>query len=163
MSDVRISDANKLVSRYALYAAGGGLIPVPTLDIAAIVGVQIKLIADLSKLYGVPFSQDRAKTVVTALIGGVLPGALAGGSLAVLGTVIKLVPIVGTAIGAVTTSAFAYGLTLAIGKIFTLHFETGGSLLNFEPEKVRAHFEKEFKGAKSEPVVEAPAETPIAA
>jgi uncharacterized protein (DUF697 family) len=159
MSDVQISDANKLVSRYALYAAGGGLIPVPTLDIAAIVAVQIKMVADLSKLYDVPFSQDRAKTVVTALVGGVLPGALAGGSLAVLGTVIKLVPIVGTAIGAVTTSAFAYALTLAVGKVFTLHFETGGSLLNFEPEKVRSHFEKEFKGAKSEPV----AETPVAA
>jgi uncharacterized protein (DUF697 family) len=157
MSDVRISDANKLVSRYALYAAGGGLIPVPTLDIAAIIAVQIKMVADLSKLYDVPFSQDRAKTVVTALIGGVLPGALAGGSLAVLGTVIKLIPIVGTAIGAVTTSAFAYALTLAVGKVFTLHFETGGSLLNFEPEKVRSHFEKEFKGAKGEPVAETPA------
>ena len=161
MSDARISDANKLVSRYALYAAGGGLIPVPTLDIAAIVAVQIKMVADLSKLYDVPFSQDRAKTVVTALIGGVLPGALAGGSLAVLGTVIKLVPIVGTAIGAVTTSAFAYALTLAVGKVFTLHFETGGSLLNFEPEKVRAHFEKEFKGAKTS--AETTAETPVAA
>jgi uncharacterized protein (DUF697 family) len=161
MSDVQISDANKLVSRYALYAAGGGLIPVPTLDIAAIVAVQIKMIADLSKLYDVPFSQDRAKTVVTALVGGVLPGALAGGSLAVLGTVIKLVPIVGTAIGAVTTSAFAYALTLAVGKVFTLHFETGGSLLNFEPEKVRSHFEKEFKGAKTS--AETTAETPVAA
>ena len=75
MSDVRISDANKLVSRYALYAAGGGLIPVPTLDIATIVAVQIKMVADLSKLYDVPFSQDRAKTVVTALVGGVLPAA----------------------------------------------------------------------------------------
>jgi uncharacterized protein (DUF697 family) len=161
MSDVQISDANKLVSRYALYAAGGGLIPVPTLDIAAIVAVQIKMVADLSKLYDVPFSQDRAKTVVTALVGGVLPGALAGGSLAVLGTVIKLVPIVGTAIGAVTTSAFAYALTLAVGKVFTLHFETGGSLLNFEPEKVRSHFEKEFKGAKAS--AETTAETPVAA
>ena len=59
----------------------------------------------------------------------------------------------------VATSAFAYALTLAVGKVFTLHFETGGSLLNFEPEKVRSHFEKEFKGAKGEPV----AETPVAA
>jgi uncharacterized protein (DUF697 family) len=161
MSNERINDANKLVSRYALYAAGGGLIPVPTLDIAAIVAVQIKLVADLSKLYDVPFSQDRAKTVITALIGGVLPGTLAGGSLAVLGTVVKLVPIIGTAIGAVATSAFAYALTLAVGKVFTLHFETGGSLLNFEPEKVRAHFEKEFKGAKTS--AETTAETPVAA
>ena len=156
MSSERIADANKLVSRYALYAAGGGLIPVPTLDIAAIVAVQIKLVADLSKLYNVPFSQDRAKTVVTALVGGVLPG-----SLAVLGTVVKLVPIIGTAIGAVATSAFAYALTLAVGKVFVLHFETGGSLLNFEPEKVRSHFEKEFKGAQASS--ETPAEAPVAA
>ena len=159
MSNERITDANKLVSRYALWAAGGGLIPVPTLDIAAIVAVQIKMVSDLSKLYGVPFSQDRAKTVVSALIGGVLPGALAGGSLAVLGTVIKLIPIVGTAVGMAVSSGFAYALTQAVGKVFVLHYETGGSLLNFEPEKVRSHFEKEFKGAKGEPV----AETPVAA
>jgi hypothetical protein len=41
MSNERIDNANKLVSRYALYAAGGGLIPVPTLDVAAIVAVQV--------------------------------------------------------------------------------------------------------------------------
>ncbi|WP_256445802.1 YcjF family protein [Skermanella sp. TT6] len=157
MSNERITDANKLVSRYALWAAGGGLIPVPTLDIAAIVAVQIKMVSDLSKLYGVPFSQDRAKTVVSALIGGVLPGALAGGSLAVLGTVIKLIPIVGTAVGMAVSSGFAYALTQAVGKVFVLHYETGGSLLNFEPEKVRSHFEKEFKGAQAAP------ETPVAA
>jgi len=38
-----------------------------------------------------------------------------------------------------------------------VHFETGGSLLNFEPEKVRSHFEKEFKGAQTS------AEAPVAA
>jgi uncharacterized protein (DUF697 family) len=162
MSNVRIDNANKLVSRYALYAAGGGLIPVPTLDIAAIVAVQIKLVADLSKLYEVPFSQDRAKTVVTALVGGVLPGALATSSLAVLGTVVKLIPIIGTAVGAVATSAFAYGLTLAVGKVFVMHYESGGSLLNFEPEKLRSHFEKEFKGATT-PEATPAAETPAAA
>jgi uncharacterized protein (DUF697 family) len=161
MSNERITDANKIVSRYALWAAGGGLIPVPTLDIAAIVAVQIKMVSDLSKLYGVPFSQDRAKTVVGALIGGVLPGALAGSSLAVLGTVIKLIPIVGTAVGMAVSSGFAYALTQAVGKIFVMHYETGGSLLNFEPEKVRGHFEAEFKGASATP---APAvETPAAA
>jgi uncharacterized protein (DUF697 family) len=93
---------------------------------------------------------------VTALIGGVLPGALATSSLAVLGTVVKLIPIIGTAIGAVATSGFAYALTLAVGKIFVMHYETGGSLLNFEPEKVRSHFEKEFKGA-TPPAAETPA------
>ena len=72
-----------------------------------------------------------------ASLGGVLPGALAGGSLAVLGTVIKLIPIVGTAVGMAVSSGFAYALTQAVGKVFVLHYETGGSLLNFEPEKVR--------------------------
>jgi hypothetical protein len=38
--------------------------------------------------------------------------------------------------------------TYAVGRVFIQHFECGGTILSFDPEKVRAHFEKEFEEGK---------------
>ena len=43
---------------------------------------------------------------------------------------------------------FAGATTLAIGKIFMQHFESGGTFLDFEPAKVRAYFRQEFEASQ---------------
>ena len=73
--------------------------PVPLLDVATISGLQIKMLADLSKLYGMPFGKERAKVLVGSLLGSVLPSVLANSSLAAAGTVIKIIPVIGTLVG----------------------------------------------------------------
>jgi hypothetical protein len=40
---------------------------------------------------------------------------------------------------------FAGAATYAIGKVFIQHFEAGGTLLDFEPAKVREHFRQQFE------------------
>jgi len=150
-------DAKKIVGRYAKWTAGAGLIPVPLLDIATISGLQIKLLADLSKLYGLPFAKERARVLVASLLGSILPNTLAVGSLAVAGTVIKTVPVIGTIVGMAALPAFAYAATKAIGAIFIAHFEAGGTLLDFDAEETREFFKKEWEAqaaSKDVPVVD---------
>ena len=53
---------------------------------------------------------------------------------------LKGLPVVGTALGIVAVPAFASGLTWAIGKVFVQHFASGGTFLDFDPDKVRAYF-----------------------
>jgi len=36
-----------------------------------------------------------------------------------------------------------------VGKVFVQHFESGGTFLSFDPEKVRSHFEEELKMGKA--------------
>ena len=44
---------------------------------------------------------------------------------------------------------FTGATTYAIGKSFMMHFESGGTFLDFDPAKVRAYFRQEFeKGQK---------------
>ena len=72
--------ASKITNRYVLWAMGAGLVPIPIVDFAAIVGVQLKMLSSLAKYYGVDFSEERGKSVVSSLVGSVAADSLAYGS-----------------------------------------------------------------------------------
>lgn len=155
---VRADDARALVKRFSLWSAGAGLLPFPVLDMALMTGVQVKMIYHLSKMYDIPFSENRAKAVVGSLVSTVVPGGAAMGVVGSIGSLVKSIPVVGTLVGLVVTPAVGYAVTYAVGRVFMQHFETGGTLLNFKPEEMREHFKAEFEAAKAD----APASTEAA-
>ena len=123
-------------------SAGAGLIPIPWVDLTSIAGVQLKMLAALSKIYEVPFHKNLGKSAIASLVSFVLPHAIAFGT---VGSIIKLVPFVGTLPGSVWQSAFAGAYTWALGNVFIQHFESGGTFLDFNAEKVKEHFQAQFK------------------
>ena len=135
--DGRPAAAEALIKRHIPYALGAGLIPLPLIDVAAISGVQMKLIAELSTLYGVPFAANQAKAVVAALLGGAGSLSLAAG---LLGSLAKLVPGAGYVLGAGAVPLTAGALTYAVGHVFRAHFESGGTLLSFDAAAAKALF-----------------------
>ena len=50
---------------------------------------------------------------------------------------VKSMPIVGTAVGAIVMPTLSAGATYAIGKAFIQHFASGGTLLDFNPPDYR--------------------------
>ncbi len=141
----RSQQAQDLVRRNVYWALGAGLIPFPVADFLALTAVQVKMLKQLSDLYGVKFFEDKAKTIVGALITGTGSMALAGMAAR---SVVKLLPGVGQLIGFVGVPVLAGALTLAIGNLFVMHYESGGTLLDFDAQKMRAHFQKELANAK---------------
>ena len=135
------------VRHYMWWSAGAGLVPVPILDLVAVSGVQLKMLAEISKIYGVPFEANRGKAIISSLIGYVLPSALSFG---LLGSVIKAVPGVGVLAGAPAMAVFSAAYAWAIGRVFIQHFESGGTFLNFDPEAVREHFRQEFEEGRKQ-------------
>jgi uncharacterized protein (DUF697 family) len=131
--------ATEIVKKYALYSAGAGLIPLPLVDFAAIAGVELKMLQDLGDLYDVPFKQDMVRPIVASILGGYTSQKIGAG---VGASMLKAVPLVGQAVGMVSTSAFGAAITWAIGKVFIQHFASGGTFLDFDPDKVRAYFGK---------------------
>ncbi len=125
-----------------LWSIGCGLIPLPLLDIAGITATQITLVAKLSRAYGVPFSEHRVKNLIAPLISsvGVVP---IGASF--ISSLVKSIPGLGTAIGVASMPAMAGATTYAIGKVFVAHFETGGTLLDFNPEKMKTYYAEMLK------------------
>ncbi len=138
----RIAKAYEIVRRNTYWTLGAGLVPIPVIDFVVVGAVQVKLLRELSSFYGVEFSEDLAQKAVATLLNSAGSTALGMG---VGATIAKFVPVVGTLAGSISVAAFAAAFTNAIGKIFVLHFESGGTLLNFDPEAMRAHFDAEFE------------------
>jgi uncharacterized protein (DUF697 family) len=129
--------ASKLVDRFSLWSGAAGLIPIPLVDMAAVGGVQLQMLRRLSEIYGVPFSENRGKSIIASLAGAVIPASTATTTAVGVGSLIKSVPGFGTAIGALTMPVFSAGATYVIGKVFIQHFASGGTLLDFNPPDYR--------------------------
>lgn len=141
----RAHEAQALVNSYVPWSATAGLIPVPMFDMAALLSVQLRMLAKLSELYGVPFIENGVKSTVTSLIGTVLSANLGAG----LGSLVKTIPVIGSIAGMVAAPSAYSAVTYAIGRVFVAHFESGGTFLDFDPEKMRAFFVAEYEKAKS--------------
>lgn len=147
--------AQQTIRRYMLFSAGAGLIPIHYLDLAAISGLQLKMLAEISKIYDVPFQENIGKAAIGSLAGFVVPHAAAVGT---IGSLIKSFPGLGGVAGAPLTAVFAGAYAWALGNMFIQHFESGGTFLNFNPEQVREYFKAQFEGAKKiTPTAGAPA------
>ena len=138
--------ARSIIRKCAWGSAGIGLLPVPIVDMVAVGGLQVWLVSELSKIYEVPFSRDRAKALVSALIGAVTPAALTGTAV----SLVKLVPVVGQLLTIAVAPGLAGASTLALGRVFNAHFQTGGTLLDFDAEKMAAYYKDELGKAKEE-------------
>ena len=134
-----------VVKSYLPWAAGAGILPLPGIDVALIMGVQLRMLAKLAEEYGVPFKEQAAKSIVAALMAMLVQNILTGG----LASALKFVPVVGTLLGIAVLPAIAAAGTFAIGKVFITHFEAGGTFLDFDPQKVQNHFRVEFEKART--------------
>jgi uncharacterized protein (DUF697 family) len=141
----RASQAQAIIRRDVLWSLGAGLVPLPILDIAAVTAVDLKMLKELSELYGVKFSEGIAKKIAYSLLSSV--GVLGIGSM-VCGSLSKLVPVVGQALGIISVPIVVGAFTHALGQVLLMHFEAGGTLLDFDPEAMRAFFKQEFEKAK---------------
>ena len=139
--DERRVFAEKLVERFSLWSGAAALIPVPIVDLAAIGGVQIQMLRRISKIYGVPFSENRGKALIAGLAGSMIPASSGIGA----ASIVKSVPFIGTAISAIAMPVLSAGATYAIGMAFIQHFATGGTLLDFNARDYR-----EFINAQKE-------------
>ena len=134
MTDARRDEvASQLVDRLALWSGAAGLIPVPVVDLAAVGGVQLYMLRRLAEIYGVPFSENRGKSVLASLAGAVIPFTTA----TTVGGLAKFFPVIGTAIGQLTMAGVSAPATWVIGKVFIQHFASGGTLLDFNPPDYR--------------------------
>jgi len=134
------TQANAITNRRTLYSAGIGLLPFPLVDVAAILGVQVLMIKDIANVYGVNFADKPVRPLITTLVGDL-------GAIGVMSGV-KAIPVVGSYIGGFTTSITGAAATFALGKVFTQHFDQGGTLLNFDPVESRKYFQEAFEEGK---------------
>jgi uncharacterized protein (DUF697 family) len=145
--DARRGEADEVVAGHMFMALAVGLIPVPVADVAALMAIQVRMVANLADLYGVEFSQEVGHSLIGSLLG-------AGGSTLAASTVrrllVRLVPIGGWLAGAVSGSAFAGASTFAVGRVFTDHFARGGTVESFDPDQARDYYVEQLEQGRDE-------------
>jgi uncharacterized protein (DUF697 family) len=111
----------------------------------ALSGLQLKMLHSLANLYGIDFSENRGKSLIASLLGAGAPLSFSG-NLASLG---KTIPFYGHVMGMISLSVLGGASTYAIGKVFIQHFESGGTFLTFEPQKVADYYAQQFEIGKA--------------
>lgn len=140
----RVAKAEKVVNKYMWFSAGAGFIPMPVVDTVALSGVQMILLNELSKIYEVEFFKNKAKNIISTIVSALSADIASYATL----SVVKFVPGVGTVLGLLSMPAYSAASTYALGKVFIQHFESGGTLLTFDPAKVRDYYKEMFEKGK---------------
>jgi uncharacterized protein (DUF697 family) len=145
LAQLRLVQADATITKHVALATGTGFIPVPVFDIVATTGVQADLLCQLFKIYGHEVSKDKARSIVTVLLGASLP-TLAARSVA---SGLKLIPMVGTALGFFTAPTLAGASTYTVGKVVQEHLATGGSPFNLHLAEASAKVKLELDKMKT--------------
>lgn len=140
--DERSKHAETIIRNHVIWSMGASfVIAIPVADIFAVSAIQLDMVRQLSRVYGLSFSETQGKAIVTALTSSTL--ARAGAR-----SLIKLLPGIGTVIGGVTVSIFNGASTYALGEVFKKHFADGGTFLDFDTERLKKYYNEKFEKGK---------------
>jgi len=145
IEEVSGESSEGLVRKYAEWSIVAGVVPVNFLDTVAITGVQLKMISELCKLYGVSFKKESARAIISSLIASnVTTGLSHTAGL----QVIKNIPYLGKLLYVAVQPAMSYASTFALGSVFIRHFENKGSLVDFNIHELSVSFKDTYQSAK---------------
>lgn len=137
----RSKHVDTIIRNHVVWSMGSGLIPILIADIFAVSAVQLDMIRQMSKVYDVDFSETQGKAIVTSLTSSTLARIGAG-------SLVKMIPVVGSVIGGITVSVFAGASTYALGQVFKRHYESGGTILDFDPARLKKMYKEQFEKGK---------------
>ena len=134
-------EAEKIIRSHVLWAMGGGLIPIPLVDFAAVTAIQLEMLQQLAHLYDVNYTQSTAKAFVSALTGTTV--ARIGASM------LKAIPGLGSIIGGASMSVMSGASTYAVGQVTINLFSNSGGLGNFDIEEMKKAYDSAYEQGKS--------------
>lgn len=137
----RSQHAETIIRNHVVWSMGAGFIPVLIADIFAVSALQLDMIRQMCRAYDLDFSETQGKAIVTSLTSTTLARLGAG-------SIVKLIPGLGSVVGGVTVSIFAGASTYALGQVFKRHFESGGTILDFDPARLKKMYKEQFEKGK---------------
>jgi uncharacterized protein (DUF697 family) len=113
LKDIHLSHAVPVIVGYSTMAATAGAVPIPFVDMIIIPGIQARMAQHLAGLYGQPMTTERIKEIAAAVGVGMISRQLARQAT-------KLIPVVGSAVGAAVGGASTY----AFGRALCYYFQS---------------------------------------
>lgn len=142
----RSQAADKIIRIHSMAkAVGVAFNPIPVADLLVAAGVDVAMVRQLSKLYGLPMGRAEATRLAATIMAqlAVLMGAVWGVNL--LSSALKTVSVgLSTSVTAVAQGSLAYYATYLVGQIATHYFKSGYSWGDDGPKKVAQKIVKQL-------------------
>lgn len=136
----RAKHADSIIRNHMIWSMGAGFIPVPIVDLFAVTAIQLDMIRQISRVYDVDFKETSGKAIITSL---------SGTSIARMGSrAVKFIPGVGSFLGGMTLAVLSGASTYAIGEVFKVHFDNGGTFLDFDASRLKRMYDEKFEKGK---------------
>ncbi|NBB88779.1 MAG: DUF697 domain-containing protein [Bacteroidetes bacterium] len=132
--------ADAMIKNHMVWSMSAGFIPVPVADVLAVTAIQLDMVRSLARIYDVEFKESQGKAIITSLAGS--------GMARLSANAVKIFPGLGTVVGGITMAALSGASTYAVGEVFKKHFQTGGTFLDFDPERLRKLYREKFEKGK---------------
>lgn len=151
VTDEMDQQVQKIIKKYSAIAVSAGFVPVPLLDLATLAGIQLKAIHEIGKVHGMEFKENAGKSTVVSALAVLSANPVSR----IAGSLLKVVPVIGGALSLASFHAYAAGSTYAMGNLFHRHFSNGGTILDFNAQKVKGAYSNlvsKFKSKEKEVV-----------
>lgn len=134
--------AETVIRNHVIWSMGASyIIPLPIADVFAVSALQLDMIRQLCRVYDIDFAETQGKAIVSALTTSTM--ARAGAR-----SLIKIIPVVGSVVGGITTAVINGASTYALGEVFKTHFATGGTFLDFDTDRLKKLYREKFEKGK---------------
>ena len=130
-TESKSQQAKSIVSKYVKGTGAIGLLPMPLVDAVAVTTAQLKMIHSISQVYEVEFNQNKVKSILASLLGGIVPLSLKTN----LFSLCKGIPVLGQTVGILGMSLMSAASTYAVGQVFIQHFGLWRHLIGFRARK----------------------------
>ncbi|MEM9835575.1 MAG: DUF697 domain-containing protein [Bacteroidota bacterium] len=135
--------ADTVIRNHVLWSMGASyVIPLPVADVFAVSALQLDMIRQMCRVYHIDFAETQGKAIVSSLTTSTM--ARAGAR-----SLIKLIPGLGTVVGGLTVAAVNGASTYALGQVFKKHFSGGGTILDFDTERLKKMYNEQFEKGKA--------------
>jgi uncharacterized protein (DUF697 family) len=134
-------DPNDIIRSHVYWAVGAGAVPLPLIDLAAVAGIQLDMLKQLSAHFGVPYREEQGKSWLSAMSASLLARLGANA--------LKLIPGVGTIIGGVTMAITSGASTYALGRVAVEHFEARGTFDDLDLDAAQARYAEAYEEGKA--------------
>lgn len=139
--------ADDIIKNHVLLSSAAGLFLPMKLEIAAVTGIQYRMVKKLAELYDAPFEAQEVRTVLSALSFSTIAHLFSAGATALFNPNEKS----GSWSENLTEAAVMGFFTGAVGKIYSLHFEQGGAIEELGPSEFIAHAQELVRSGELTP------------
>lgn len=139
--------ADDIIKKHVLLSSAAGLFLSSGLDIAAVTGIQYRMVKKLAEAYETPFEAQEVRTVLGALSFSTIARLFSSGA----GRLLRPNERFGRWADGLTNAAVMGFFTGAVGKVYSLHFEQGGAIDNMDVDSFIRHAREQVERGELNP------------